>query len=50
METFWCYGYPLANLLDRARQVMTRPLEPGSAAALDLRTAEIGTGSLQGGW
>ena len=42
VETFWCYGYPLANLLDRLRQVITRPPEPGSAVALDLRTAESG--------
>jgi glycosyltransferase involved in cell wall biosynthesis/SAM-dependent methyltransferase len=42
VETFWCYGYPLANLLDRVRRVITKPPEPGSAVALDLRTAESG--------
>lgn len=40
VETFWCYGYPLANLLDRVRRVITKPPQPGSAVALDLRTAE----------
>jgi hypothetical protein len=50
VETFWCYGYPLANLLDRARRVMTRPLEPGSAAALDLHTAESGDRVPARGW
>jgi glycosyltransferase involved in cell wall biosynthesis len=42
VETFWCYGYPLANLLDRLRQVVVSPPEPGSAVAADLRTAESG--------
>jgi glycosyltransferase involved in cell wall biosynthesis/SAM-dependent methyltransferase len=42
VETFWCYGYPLANLLDRVRRLITSPPEPGSAVALELRTAESG--------
>jgi glycosyltransferase involved in cell wall biosynthesis len=42
VETVWCYGYPLANILDRVRRVITTPPEPGSAVALDLRTAESG--------
>jgi glycosyltransferase involved in cell wall biosynthesis len=42
VEVLWCYGYPLANLLDLVRGVLTRPPEPGSPEALRLRSAESG--------
>jgi glycosyltransferase involved in cell wall biosynthesis len=42
VEELWCYGYPLANLLERVRRGVTRPPEPGSPEALRLRSAESG--------
>jgi glycosyltransferase involved in cell wall biosynthesis len=42
VEVLWCYGYPLANALDRLRRVIAAPPEPGSAEALRLRSAESG--------
>lgn len=42
IETFWCYGYPLANMLDAVRRRITDPLEPGSPEALAMRSAESG--------
>ena len=42
VEELWCYGYPLANLLERVRRVVTRQPEPGSQEALRLRSAESG--------
>jgi hypothetical protein len=42
VELLWCYGYPLANLLERLRRVLTSPPEPGGPEALQLRTAESG--------
>ena len=42
VEELWCYGYPLANLLERVRRSVTRPPEPGSREALRLRSAESG--------
>jgi glycosyltransferase involved in cell wall biosynthesis len=42
VEVLWCYGYPLANLLERVRRAVTTPPEPGSAEALRLRSAESG--------
>jgi glycosyltransferase involved in cell wall biosynthesis len=42
VEELWCYGYPLANLLDRVRRAVTRPPEPGSPEALRMRSAESG--------
>jgi glycosyltransferase involved in cell wall biosynthesis len=42
VEELWCYGYPLANLLERVRRGVTRPAEPGSPEALRLRSAESG--------
>ena len=42
VEVLWCYGYPLANVLDRLRRVVAAPPEPGSAEALRLRSAESG--------
>jgi glycosyltransferase involved in cell wall biosynthesis/protein-L-isoaspartate O-methyltransferase len=42
VEELWCYGYPLANLLERMRRGLTRPPEPGTAEALRLRSAESG--------
>jgi glycosyltransferase involved in cell wall biosynthesis/precorrin-6B methylase 2 len=42
VELLWSYGYPLANLLERVRRVVTRPPEPGGPEALRMRTAESG--------
>jgi len=42
VEELWCYGYPLANLLERVRAAVTRSPEPGSPEALRLRSAESG--------
>jgi glycosyltransferase involved in cell wall biosynthesis len=42
VEVLWCYGYPLANILERVRRAVTTPPEPGSPAALRLRSAESG--------
>jgi glycosyltransferase involved in cell wall biosynthesis len=42
VELLWCYGYPLANLLERVRRLLAGPPEPGGAEALHLRTAESG--------
>jgi SAM-dependent methyltransferase len=42
VEVLWCYGFPLANVLDRLRRVIATPPEPGSAEALRLRSAESG--------
>jgi glycosyltransferase involved in cell wall biosynthesis len=42
VEILWCYGYPLANLLERVRRAVTTPPEPGSEEALRLRSAESG--------
>jgi glycosyltransferase involved in cell wall biosynthesis len=42
IEELWCYGYPLANLLDLVRRAVARPPEPGSPEALRLRSAESG--------
>jgi glycosyltransferase involved in cell wall biosynthesis len=42
VEVLWCYGYPLANVLERVRRAVTTPPEPGSAEALQLRSAESG--------
>lgn len=42
VETFWCYGFPLANTLDAVRRRITRPAEPGSPEALAMRSAESG--------
>jgi SAM-dependent methyltransferase len=42
VELLWCYGYPLANLLERVRRVVTSPPEPGGEEELRLRTAESG--------
>jgi len=42
VEVLWCYGFPLANLLERVRRRVTAPPEPGSAEALLLRSAESG--------
>jgi hypothetical protein len=42
VETLWCYGYPLANVLEKLRRPMTTPPEPGSPEALRLRSAESG--------
>jgi glycosyltransferase involved in cell wall biosynthesis/precorrin-6B methylase 2 len=42
VELLWCYGYPLANLLERVRRVLTSPPEPGGPDALAVRTAESG--------
>jgi glycosyltransferase involved in cell wall biosynthesis/precorrin-6B methylase 2 len=42
VEVLWCYGYPLANILDRMRRVVAAPPEPGSPEALRLRSAESG--------
>jgi glycosyltransferase involved in cell wall biosynthesis len=42
VEELWCYGFPLANLLERVRAAVTRPPQPGSPEALRLRSAESG--------
>jgi 2-polyprenyl-3-methyl-5-hydroxy-6-metoxy-1,4-benzoquinol methylase len=42
VEVLWCYGYPLANVLERVRRAVTTPPEPGSPEALRLRSAESG--------
>jgi len=42
VEVLWCYGYPLANVLDRVRRAMTTAPAPGSPEALRLRSAESG--------
>jgi len=42
VDTLWCYGYPLANLLDRIRRHTTSPPAPGDPDALRLRSAESG--------
>jgi glycosyltransferase involved in cell wall biosynthesis/precorrin-6B methylase 2 len=43
VELLWCYGYPLANLLDRVRSITTGPPEPdGGSEELRARTAESG--------
>jgi glycosyltransferase involved in cell wall biosynthesis len=42
VDTLWCYGYPLANLLERVRRRTTAPPAPGSPEALRLRSAESG--------
>jgi SAM-dependent methyltransferase len=42
VDTLWCYGYPLANLLERIRRRTTTPPAPGSPEALRLRSAESG--------
>lgn len=42
VEVLWCYGYPLANILERVRRAVTTPPEPGSPEVLRLRSAESG--------
>jgi glycosyltransferase involved in cell wall biosynthesis len=42
VETFWCYGFPLANVLDAVRRRITTRAEPGSPEALAMRSAESG--------
>jgi SAM-dependent methyltransferase len=42
VESIWCYGFPLANVLDAVRRRITTPAEPGSLEALAMRSAESG--------
>jgi glycosyltransferase involved in cell wall biosynthesis/SAM-dependent methyltransferase len=42
VETLWCYGFPLANVLDGVRRRITTPPQPGSPQALAMRSAESG--------
>jgi SAM-dependent methyltransferase len=42
VDSIWCYGFPLANVLDAVRRRITMPAEPGSPEALAMRSAESG--------